>query len=69
MRHVIDFGNFEDGAWVITTGQSGRWPGRNYDEQAYLWHDMEYLRVPMDREVVENDAIGRTVFVSSPLLP
>jgi penicillin amidase len=65
MRHVIDFGNFEDSALVITTGQSGRWLSPYYDDQAELWHDMKYLEVPMDREAIEKDAIGRTVFVPS----
>ncbi len=69
MRHVIDFGNFEDSALVITTGQSGRWSSPYYGDQAELWHDMKYLRVPMDREVIEKDAIGRTVFVPSTQLP
>jgi penicillin amidase len=69
MRHIIDFGNLEDSALVITTGQSGRWSSPYYDDQAELWHDMEYLRVPMDRDDVERDAIGRTVFVPSSLFP
>lgn len=65
MRHVIDFGNFEDSGLVITTGQSGRWSSPNYDDQADLWRDMKYLKVPMDREVIEKDAIGRTILVPS----
>ena len=69
MRHVIDFGNFEDSYLVITTGQSGRWLSPYYDDQAELWLDMRYLEVPMDREVIEKDAIGRTVFVPSTPIP
>jgi penicillin amidase len=65
MRHVIDFGNFEDSGLVITTGQSGRWSSPNYDDQAELWHGMEYLEVPMNREEIEKEAIGRTVLVPS----
>ncbi len=69
MRHVIDFGHFEDSGLVITTGQSGRWLSPYYDDQAELWLDMRSLEVSMDREAIEKDAIGRTVFVPSTPLP
>jgi penicillin amidase len=65
MRHIIDFGNVEDSGVVITTGQSGRWSSPNYDDQADLWHNMEYLKVSTNKEVIEREAIGRTILVPS----
>jgi len=63
MRHIIDFGNFDDSDLVITTGQSGRWLSPNYDDQADMWHTMKYLKVPMNKEVIKNNAIDRMILI------
>ena len=56
MRHIIDFGDFESGRFVITTGESGRWLDPHYRDQAPLWFEVNTHPMLMDREDVEANA-------------
>jgi len=56
MRHIIDFGDFDSGRFVITTGESGRWLDPHYRDQAPLWFEVDTHPMLMDREDLEADA-------------
>jgi len=56
MRHIIDFGDFDSGRFVITTGESGRWLDPHYRDQVPLWFEVKTHPMLMDREDVEANA-------------
>jgi len=56
MRHIIDFGDFDSGSFVITTGESGRWLDPHYRDQAPLWFEVEAHPMLMERDDVEANA-------------
>jgi len=62
MRHIIDFGNPEFSNLLITTGQSGRWLSKYYDDQAKIWHDGGYLTLPELSEYSSSASQAVTTF-------
>jgi penicillin G amidase len=63
MRHIVDFGEFDEGRFVITTGESGRWMSPHYDDQTELWMDVEYHPMWMEKSKIEENSTGKTLFV------
>ncbi len=63
MRHIVDFGNWQNADLIITTGQSGRWLSPYYDDQADLWHEQKYINIKTTKKDITKDSIGETVFI------
>lgn len=62
MRHLVDYGDYENAKFVITTGQSERWLSPYYDDQTNLWLEVRYHPMWMKREVLEKHAEGLMIF-------
>ena len=62
MRHIIDFGHWQNADLVITTGQSGRWLSPHYADQTALWQQHEYVKIPTEKDNIRNQATGITTF-------
>ena len=63
MRHIVDFGNWQNADLIITTGQSGRWLSPYYDDQAKLWHKNKYINIKTAKKDIMKNSIGETVFI------
>jgi penicillin amidase len=62
MRHVIDFADFDNAKFVISTGQSERWLSPHYDDQAQMWMDVKYIGMGMNREDIRKNMKTKLVF-------
>ncbi len=63
MRHIVDFGKWEESDLIITTGQSGRWLSSYYDDQAKLWHAQKYINIKTTKNDIIENLIGESVFI------
>lgn len=59
MRMIIDFSDFNQSQWVITTGQSGHASSDHYIDQADLWRQGRYHNMWWSRDAVERAARER----------
>ena len=59
-RGVYDFGDPESSVFVISTGQSGHFLSRHYDDLGELWRRGEYAPMTLDPELARAGAVGVT---------
>ncbi len=57
-RQIIDLENWDNSICVISSGQSGHYMSRFYDDQARLWLGEEYHPMVFSREGIEKNAAG-----------
>jgi acyl-homoserine lactone acylase PvdQ len=62
MSHIIDFGDFDNAQFVISTGESERWLSPYYDDQTQIWMDEQCIPSWMDRQVIEKNMKAKLVF-------
>lgn len=55
-RQIIDLGDFRNSVGVLSSGQSGHFLSRHYDNQIPLWLRGEYRPILFDRDEVEANA-------------
>jgi len=60
-RGVYDFADPDSSVFVISTGQSGHFLSRHYDDLAQLWRRGEYIPMSLDRDLARAAAVGVTV--------
>jgi penicillin amidase len=60
-RGVYDFADPDSSVFVISTGQSGHFFSRHYDDLAHLWRRGEYIPMSLDRDLARAAAVGVTV--------
>ena len=60
-RGVYDFADPDSSVFVISTGQSGHFLSRHYDNLAQLWRRGEYIPMSLDRDLARAAAVGVTV--------
>ena len=60
-RGVYDFADPDSSVFVISTGQSGHFLSRHYDDMAQLWRRGEYLPMSLDRDLARAAAVGVTI--------
>jgi penicillin amidase len=60
-REVIDFSDPNSSVFVISTGQSGHFLSRHYDDLARLWRRGEYILMSLDPDFARAGAIGTSV--------
>lgn len=60
-RGVYDFADPDSSVFVISTGQSGHFLSRYYDDLAQLWRRGEYIPMSLDRDLARAAAVGVTV--------
>ena len=59
-RGVYDFADPDSSVFVISTGQSGHFLSRYYDDLAQLWRRGEYIPMSLDLELARAAAVGVT---------
>ncbi len=62
-RGVYDFADPDSSVFVISTGQSGHFLSRHYDDLAQRWRQGEYIPMSLDPELARAAAVGVTVLV------
>ncbi|WP_372893870.1 penicillin acylase family protein [Rhodosalinus sp.] len=62
-RGVYDFADPDSSLFVISTGQSGHFLSRHYDDLGQLWRRGEYVRMSLDAELARAGAVGVTRLV------
>ncbi len=60
-RGVYDFADPGSSVFIISTGQSGHFLSRYYDDLAQLWRRGEYIPMSLDPELARAGAVGITV--------
>ena len=60
-RGVYDFADPDSSVFVISTGQSGHFLSRHYDDMATLWRRGEYVPMSLDENLARAGAEGVTV--------
>ncbi|MFG6560965.1 penicillin acylase family protein [Sulfitobacter sp. 1A15299] len=59
-RGVYDFADPDSSVFVTSTGQSGHFLSRHYDDLAQLWRRGEYIPMSLDAELARAAAVGVT---------
>ena len=60
-RGVYDFADPDSSVFIISTGQSGHFLSRHYDDLAQLWRRGEYIPMSLDPALARAAAVGITV--------
>ena len=59
-RAVVDFADLDSSVFVASTGQSGHFLSRYYDDLAELWRRGEYIPMSLDIDLARGGAVGTT---------
>jgi penicillin amidase len=59
-RGVYDFADPDSSVFVTSTGQSGHFLSRHYEDMAQLWRRGEYIPMSLDAELARAAAVGVT---------
>ncbi len=62
-RGVYDFADPDSSVFVTSTGQSGHFLSRHYDDMARLWRRGEYIPMSLDENLARAATVGVTVLV------
>ena len=62
-RGVYDFADPDSSVFISSTGQSGHFLSRHYDDLAQLWRRGEYIPMSLDQELARAAAVGVTLLV------
>ncbi|WP_164658821.1 penicillin acylase family protein [Tropicibacter sp. Alg240-R139] len=65
-RGVYDFADPDSSVFISSTGQSGHFLSRHYDDMAQLWRRGEYIPMSLDTELARAAAVGVTVLHPAP---
>ncbi len=65
-RAIYDFANLEQSVYMQSTGQSGNVFSSFYDNFVERWSKVDYVSIPTDRSIVEEQAMGRLKLVPAP---
>lgn len=59
-RALVDFADLESSLYIISTGQSGHFLSRHYDDLAQIWRRGEYIPMTLDPQLARSGAVGIT---------
>ncbi|MCX7565389.1 penicillin acylase family protein [Sulfitobacter sp. F26169L] len=62
-RGVYDFADPDSSVFVLSTGQSGHFLSRHYDDLAQLWRRGEYIPMSLDQDLARAAAVGVTLLI------
>ncbi|AXI46782.1 penicillin acylase family protein [Sulfitobacter sp. SK012] len=62
-RGVYDFADPDSSVFVTSTGQSGHFLSRHYDDMAQLWRRGEYIPMSLDADLARAASVGVTTLV------
>lgn len=60
-RGVYDFADPDSSVFITSTGQSGHFLSRHYDDLAQLWRRGEYIPMSLDLDLARAGAVGITI--------
>ena len=60
-RGVYDFADPDSSIFIISTGQSGHFLSRHYDDLGNLWRRGEYVPMSLDPNLARAASIGKTI--------
>ena len=59
-RGVYDFTDPDSSVFITSTGQSGHFLSRHYDDMAQLWRRGEYIPMSLDENLARAGSVGVT---------
>ncbi len=62
-RGVYDFADPDSSVFISSTGQSGHFLSRHYDDLAQLWRRGEYIPMSLDQELARAASVGVTLLI------
>ena len=62
-RGVYDFADPNSSVFIMSTGQSGHFLSRHYDDMAQLWRRGEYILMSLDADLARAASVGITTLV------
>ncbi|MEM8582061.1 MAG: penicillin acylase family protein [Pseudomonadota bacterium] len=62
-RGVYDFSDPDSSVFIVSTGQSGHFLSRHYDDLAQLWRRGEYIPMSLDADLARAASVGVTTFL------
>ena len=62
-RGVYDFADPDSSVFITSTGQSGHFLSRHYDDMAQLWRRGEYIPMSLDEDLARAGAVGVTTLL------
>jgi penicillin amidase len=65
-RGVYDFADPDSSVYIVSTGQSGHFLSRHYDDLAQLWRRGEYVPMSLDADLARGAAVGVTHLIPAP---
>ena len=65
-RGVYDFTDPDSSVFITSTGQSGHFLSRHYDDLAQLWRRGEYIPMSLDTDLARAASVGVTHLVPAP---
>ncbi|MEI4194819.1 penicillin acylase family protein [Roseovarius sp. E0-M6] len=65
-RGVYDFADPDSSVFMISTGQSGHFLSRHYDDMAQLWRRGEYIPMSLDPDLARAASVGVTRLTPTP---
>ncbi|MCP2606257.1 penicillin acylase family protein, partial [Candidatus Aminicenantes bacterium AC-708-I09] len=60
-RQIIDLSNFDNSLWVNTSGESGHFLSKHYDDQIKLWLTGGYYRMLFTKKEIEKKAKAKLI--------
>jgi penicillin amidase len=58
-RQIVDLSSANDNRFLGSVGQAGHFLSPYYDNQLQAWHDLRHLPMRMERDQIEEHALGR----------
>ena len=65
-RGVYDFADPDSSVFITSTGQSGHFLSRHYDDMAQLWRRGEYIPMSLDEGLARAASVGVTKLIPAP---
>jgi penicillin amidase len=62
-RGVYDFADPDSSVFISSTGQSGHFLSRHYDDLAQLWRRGEYIPMSLDQDLARAASVGVTLLI------
>lgn len=62
-RGVYDFADPDSSVFILSTGQSGHFLSRHYDDLGTLWRRGEYIPMSLDANLARAASVGATRLV------
>ncbi len=60
-RAVYDFDDLDNSVFITSTGQSGHFLSKHYDDLSVIWRRSEYIPMSLDADLARGGSVGITV--------